>query len=573
MTRRFIWLAIGLAVALSLTVTVMARLPSNQTSSGGVYIQYDSIFDNVDSAHGFPVTGGHKRWAWKDLEPTQGGYQFESEVRVFVQQEASRGKKAALGLETFVGRINQTAPNGSLAVPDWLWTSYPSVRLWNTVDSSWYVLNYLDANYKARYAAFLNALADWLAANPDVASNVGWIELGVGMYSETQPSDQYVTRNAPDYNYYANYATGGASPPGWTGSDWDGYVRWCIDTYVNAFRVRNTNLSHVALFLNCAPDYKGTRGSFTDYAAVKGVGLKNNGLQVDRHPYYLYQPLEKWWGASGVTLTVPVAWETYEQWLTSETDLYWGLLCALDKHPDVLEPDRWLMVDHSYQTRANYVAIWNWIEPYVGVTVDSTPGVWCALRETEYPSNGETGNFNFFLFQGDGYGPSGTTVAAFNQPAGIKEGRYTRRTDQATGNPYMWFRVADTYVNGNAGHETYTVYVTYLDSGTDTWQLGYDSFTGSKSAGTMTKTNTNTWKKATFVLTDARFGNNIGTLSDLKLDCNSDGDDYFHLVEIKRGSTGPTPTPTTPPSGATIQGNVQLQGRPAVVRCPESLPH
>ncbi len=558
--KKSVWVVLGLLVtSLLFGYTVLARLPANQTASRGVYIQYDNVFDNIDRAHGYPVTGGHQRWEWKDLEPSyDNDYQFDAQIRTFVTQQASRGKKAALGIETFAGRINQSPPYGSLGVPQWLWQTYSDVAVWNERGNPpyWYTLDYLSANYQNKYAEFVRAFADWLAANPDIAANVGWVEIGVGMYSETQPSDQWVTQNWPDYIFYAD------DPPyglGYTGGQWQGYVNWCTDVYYDAFRVRNPGLSHIPLFLNCAPDFKGSRTAFTDYAASKGVGLKNNGLQVDRHPASLYDPLAKW-GAVTAPGTVPIAWETYEQWLTNETELYWGLLCALDKLPDVLEPDRWLMMDHNKNPRPNYIAVWNWVEQYVGVTPSTTPGIWCAMRETEF-GNGEPGNFSFWLFERPNLS-GGTTVAEWNVGPS-KEGRYTRRTDQATGNPYMHFQVLNpsTFY---ASPGTVTVRVVYLDRGTDSFKLRYDSFTGEKDAGTIQKGNTNTWKQATWVLTDARFGNGVGpggvgTAPDLKIDCMNDGNEWIHIVEVKKGSGGPTPTPTQSPVACTIQGSVTLQ--------------
>lgn len=565
----------GLAATLLLTATVLAspltRLPSNQVNSRGIYSMYDDVTDDIDRAHGFPVSGGHHRWSWKELEPTRGSYRFDK-VQAFVALQAGRGKKAGIGLETFVGRINQSPPYGSLAVPDWLWQTYPDVAPYNTRGGGegWYTLDYLNLEYQARYREFINAFADWLAANPSVAANVAWLEMGVGMYSETQPSDFWKTANYPDYVFYLQNL-------GYTADSWKNYVNWCTDTYYNAFRVRQPSLSSIVLFLNCAPDFPsdslgsgaGRRNEFTDYAAMKGVGLKNNGLQVDRHPYYLYEPLIKWC-TTATTVTVPIAWETYEQWLTNETEFYWGMLCALDKHPDVMLPERWLLVDHNNQKRTNYIAIWNWLEPYLGVSPSNTPSVWCALRDTEF-GNGEPGNFEFFLYQRDAFGPNGGTVKEFNVTS-TKEGRYTRRTDQGAGNRYMWFRIDDQYVNGNSGRVPFAVSITYLDRGTDSWQLWYDSFSGEKSAGIVQKANSNTWKKATFTLTDARFGNGIGTQADLKLDCNNDGDDYFHMVEIQRASSSPTPTPTNTPVAATIQGSVNLQGRPTPPHARWSVP-
>lgn len=556
--KRYLWIVVALAATLVFALTALARLPSNQVSSRGIYIQYDNVFDNIDRDHGFPVAGGHKRWGWNELEPTLGNYQFD-QVRSFVTAQGGRGKKAALGLETFVGRINQSPPYGSLAVPAWLWQTYPNVALWNTRGggTAWYTLNYLDANYQAKYRDFIYAFADWLAANSDVAANVGWVEMGVGMYSETQPSDQWVTQNWPDYVFYADAPPAGL---GWSGNDWLAYVNWCTDTYYHAFRVRNPSLSFIPLFLNCAPDFKGVRDAFADYAGAKGVGLKNNGLQVDRFPYYLYGPLEKW-GSVVAPGVVPIAWETYEQWLTNETELYWGLLCALDKIPDVMEPDRWLMVDHSYNPRPNYVAIWQWVEPYLGVTPSTTPGIWCALRETEHPSNGEPGNFNFWLFERPDLA-GGATVAAWNVTP-FKEGRYTRRTDQGTGNRYMHFQVLNPSTFYASPGEV-TVHVTYLDAGTDWWKLTYDSTTGEQDAVMVQKTNTNTWKKASVTLVDARFGNGrgpggSGPSPDLKIDCLNDGDEYIHMIEVNKGSGGPTPTPTETVSASAIQGSVTLQ--------------
>jgi hypothetical protein len=475
-------------------------------------------------------------------------------------------------------------PYGSLAVPQWLYQTYSDVALWNPRggDPKWYTLNFLSTNYQAKYREFINAFADWLAANPDVASNVAWVEMGVGLYSETQPSDYWTTAGWADYVFYND------PPPyglGWTAADWERYVDWCIDTYYNAFRVRN-NLSSIALLLNCAPDYPShsgysgptTRTNVTNYAAVKEIGLKNNGLQVDRSPWWLYQPLATW-GSVVATKTVPIGWETYEQWLTNESDLYWGMLSALDKHPDIIEPDRWLMVNHSYQARTNYLAIWNWVEQYLGVTPATTPGVWIAMRnsksynEVTKSGNGEPDDYSFWLFEKQTVA-GGDTVPEFNVTS-AKEGRFTRRTDQATGNPYMWLWIYDGVVNGNPNRDPFVLEVTYLDRGTDRWRLTYDSFTGEKEAFVIQKTNTDTWKKKTVTLTDARFGNGLGPSGancDLKIDCMNDGDEYIHMVEIKKTGSGPTPTPTQTPLACSIQGSVTLQGRPSPPNARWSVP-
>jgi hypothetical protein len=605
--NKYLWAAIGLAATLLLAVSAVAspltRLPSYQSDSHGVYIQFDNPAHNIDPTHGFPAAGGHMRWEWSTLEPFDDVYRFDSTVTAFILGEAEKGKKAAVGFETYVRRNTGSAPYGGVqAIPDWL-RSEP-VILWNTVDNLYYVTNFLDPTYKAQYADFVYDFADWLAApaNAAVLANLAWIEMGVGMESETQPADRWSDATKPDYDFYADYAPGGEDPPGWTSGDWLRFVNWCTDLYYDAFRVRNPSLASVAIYLNCAPEFNGkdygsNRDAFSNYAATRGVadgkpgiGLKNNGLQADRSPAGLYGPLERW-GSVVATTAVPIAWETYQSWLYDIDTLYWGLLCALDKHPDVIEPTRWLMVDGSYNPLADYVAVWNWVDPYVGVTPSTSPGIWCALRETE--TGGEYGNFFFWLYQNDSLS-GGKTVAlkpsvnpgdAWLASTG-KEGQYGRRTDYASGNPYMHFQVLNpSPYYGNPSHETLTVTVTYLDKGTDQWKLRYDSTTGTKDAGVVVKTNTNTWKKATFALTDARFGNgytdngagggNGSAAADLTLDCMDSVDEYIHMVGITRRTEGgatptqtatptrtPTPTPTATPGLATLQGTVTLQGRP-----------
>jgi len=573
--NRYLWIAIGVAATLLLAISALAaspltRLPPEQVNSRGIYIQFDNIYHNIDPAHGYPVAGGHMRWGWNQLEPNfDNDYRFTQEVRPFVMNEASRGKKAGIGFETYVGRINVTPPMGGLTIPDWLWQTYPNVRLWNDNyrenPPQWYVLNFLDPNYKAKYAEFIYAFADWLAQpeNADVRANIAWVEMGIGLYGEAQPAERWQPAVENDYWYYVENAPGGENPPGWTANDWIQFVNWCTDTYYNAFRSK-PSLSHIVIFLSCAPEFRGkdnkdTRGPTSDYAAVRGIGLKNNGLQEDRHPYYLYGPLEKW-GSVVATKTVPIAWETYDYMLHSEWELYWGLLCALDKHPDIIEPDRWLMVDGAYNPKPNYVAIWDWVAPYLGVDLWGSPGIWCALRETEFPSNGEPGNYSFWLWQRDNLA-GGTTVAEWNVTS-AKEGRYTRRTDQATGNRYMHFQVINrTPWYTNPMHYTFLVHVTYLNRGLDSWKLTYDSFSGMREAGTIQKTNTDQWLTETFVLTDARFGNGLGSsAADLTIDCLNDGNEYIHMVEIVI-ETGPTPTTTPTPTTipCTIQGSVTLQ--------------
>ncbi len=121
-----------------------------------------------------------------------------------------------------------------------------------------------------------------------------------------------------------------------------------------------------------------------------------------------------------------------------------------------------------------------------------------------------------------------------------KEAYTVRRTDQATGNPYMFFMIDDGYVPGS---DTYaaTITVKYFDIGTDKWSLKYDATSGEKTAGTVTKTGTKTLKVATFTVTDGRFGGRLTGGADFYIDSRNgttnDGNEWIHMVELERTSS------------------------------------
>ena len=109
-----------------------------------------------------------------------------------------------------------------------------------------------------------------------------------------------------------------------------------------------------------------------------------------------------------------------------------------------------------------------------------------------------------------------------------------RRTDQATGNPYMFFDVDGAYLQGLHAAR---VQVVYWDYGTDTWSLYYRNAQGQVvSAGTIRKQNTRTWKTATFDLV-MRFDDDLPVGSggaDFYISSNNDGDEWIHFVEVMR---------------------------------------
>lgn len=139
-----------------------------------------------------------------------------------------------------------------------------------------------------------------------------------------------------------------------------------------------------------------------------------------------------------------------------------------------------------------------------------------------------------------------------------KEAYVVRRTDQATGNPSMFFNIDNGYISG-AGTTSVKITVKYFDIGSDTWSLKYDSNSGEKRAigpgglNYVQKGNTGQLKEVVFTITDGKFADRLANgRADFHIDSrntsdqNDDGDEYIHFVDVAKLGTqeDPTPTPT-----------------------------
>lgn len=148
-----------------------------------------------------------------------------------------------------------------------------------------------------------------------------------------------------------------------------------------------------------------------------------------------------------------------------------------------------------------------------------------------------------------------------------KEAYTVRRTDQATSNPSMFFLIDDGYIPGSATYGA-TITVKYFDIGTDSWSLKYDSTSGEKTVGTITKAGTNTLKTATFSVADGRFGGRLTGGADFYIDSRSgttnDGDEWVHMVEVER--TTSLSAPVAPVAGVAAAGSDMTLTWPAVTQ-------
>ncbi len=520
------------------------RTAATDSAPPGIYVFYD--YSNLDPKL-YPIVGGHITPMWKHVEKGPGVYDW-SFPDDWIAQQASLGKVVGLGFDPYDGQCC-----GGNGMPDHVKQRYPNSVFYC---DGWELPRYWDAGYKAAWRSFVQALGEHYNNDPRVA----WIEATVGIYGETSPAES---------EFIECYKAQGL-----TSEMWIDFVSFVVDVYVEAFPDKTLFLEYVPYF-----DYRLERREYTNYAGSRGVGMKNDALKPDQGdaiindpsvPYHdsgAYDPILAWGGQ------VKVSWEGYENQagsMSGRTNSMWSIYNALDKHSDHLVLDTDLVKAPDRQDLLQFAA------KYLGRTLEDTPGVWVALRETEETWYPQWGNFQFWLYQNDAV-PGGKTVPLW-RIGSDPEGRYTRRTDQATGNSSMYFNIEDGYVLGGTNHVTITV--RYLDQGHDTWELRYDSVSQiDKVAGVITKQGTGAWQNATFVLSDARFENRLpggGAYpgSDFRIWCRDDGDEIVHFVEVVSGdrpvptprptltpwptpagtatpapspSPGPSPTPTTPP--------------------------
>lgn len=483
------------------------------------------------------------------------------------------------------------------------------------------VPRYWSNTYLNLYQKFITALGNKLRSD----SRVDFVSIGTGLHGETQPVDVF-RRNQVLQQYMLN--------AGLTSQGWVATVNKITDMYVAAFSIGTSLRKN--LVLQYAPyfQYVSERKQFTDYAVLQHVGLSSNNLMPELDGALTDNGTGGWDPVINRSAFVPIAFETYANFLCSPVFAYWAMYNGLDKHADYLRFDPELLTGPM---GSKNMAIFSWAKNYYGKTAADTPSAWTVMREhrnptpycfsanePSYTSPGspsswpQLGNFNFYLYQDDripggqtvpetndkgadstyavnpvngspysaaglGNCPTSNAYASFypaNYPcnqhpynpnlpplAGQSETNYyspyswtgggqeawvVRRTDQGTGNPYMWFVIDSDYIDGS---EVYSVKITvkYFDIGADTWSLRYDATNNDpngKLAGTVTKGDTKQLMTKVFTITDGKFAKRLaGGGADFVIDSRAvnganDGNEWIHMVDVSKTGSQPEPSPT-----------------------------
>lgn len=111
--------------------------------------------------------------------------------------------------------------------------------------------------------------------------------------------------------------------------------------------------------------------------------------------------------------------------------------------------------------------------------------------------------------------------------------RFARGFDSASGRNTMYFNINDNLLPSLG--QRVRLSVDYLDRGTGQFALRYDAVgNNQKTAFTVTKTSSNTWKTASAIVTDWAFRNQGPNGSDLTLVNLDSDDDIFHKLEVTK---------------------------------------
>ncbi len=512
------------------------------------------------------------------------------------------------------------------------------------VNGRWLIPKYWDPQYESLYDDFIRRVGARYRDDP----RVEWIAIGAGMYGEINAADGNGLAG-DDAKDHIPLHDAGLDSTKWV-QFVDHLIDTYVDAFSDpvTHKLKKVIFVQTATYTFSATE----RRDIAAYAASKGVGLSINGLYADQlftsvpdHEGHwnigLYDQLRLYGDQ------VPVAFETYDYMVGCDgvNQVYWAILNSLDKHVDYLRLNIDLFVNPRLDDQGGKIwdppfasnkdgniAIFRWAKDYIGKSIEPDsqnppPGVFAAMREHRGPwitcwGGGPTdgqrestyypqyGDYQYWLyhrrdvpggrdvpetrditvdFLGNPYDPKNFNDNPYN--AGLprtKESWVTRRTDEGSGNPYMFFDIDNRYlfdINKTVS-TTVTITVTYLDDNGDTWGLYYDSLDGVKAAYPLGSNQPyvqnddpapagmggGSWKKAQFVLTDARFKNGLDGGTDFKLDSRGDGDNWFHMIQVTKGESVPmptptpwsqptatplpTPTPTATPTTATIMGKV-----------------
>jgi len=373
----------------------------------GIYMAFVD-YDGEDPEH-YGHEGELVIFDWNYLEGGGGSF-YRNRIEMWIEQRAAQGKRFAFGFSPYNGRAA-----GGIVLPAYLRDNPEAVVNVGTEDDPWLIPKYWSPVYLDAYKRLVDRIAYWFAGDP----RIEFIAIGTGIYGETRACD--------------TQDQAAMQAAGLTSQVWINAVNQMTDYWLQAFSdgqggLKTPLLQQVGTYTFHARE----RRDISWYSAQHGVGLSVNGLYPQQQGAVytsgdwagmgMYDAVLNFW------TQVPIAFETYHYMLCDPQEVYWGMISGLDKHADYMR----ISVDlfrnmKTGEDRTENMEIFDWISPYLGVTITNTPSVWVAMRAPRHPfrtcwqhknspvqdTGLEPGNFSFWLDQDDSI-PGGKTVPEAN---------------------------------------------------------------------------------------------------------------------------------------------------------------
>ncbi len=346
--------------------------------------------------------------------------------------------------------------------------------------------------------------------------------------------------------------------------EFDQFMYRMMDAYATAFDVNGDGKPDKPIYIHLFW-YNRARA---EYAISKGIGIKFNSLTDDANWFYNYDKQggqeSSGFGMLAIAYDLGsrtfLAFESGQPWKPYANSFVWmSYLAALSAHPDFIDNFRsWTegMLQEGGSAYEPNTPL-NFIQRHLGVSLETTPDVWVALRDTEFNEcddkrcyTGFRGDWSFWLYRREDIPENGTVVVGLNNSetwVGIPEqarnqiyARRARRTDEANGQHFMSFDVDDGYPFTNlpprsepGGRVSYEVTIIYLDQGTDTMSLEYVDGAGTLHEVPLIKNNSRMFQRHTWQVDNAYFGNGLPGNTDFRINSNNDGDETIHMVMVR----------------------------------------
>ncbi|MGQ9493337.1 MAG: DNRLRE domain-containing protein [Anaerolineae bacterium] len=536
------------------------------------YFSYIDQWGSWNEVRGHPeygALGGWKAFHWDDLNPQKGIYDWTlidayildaQEMWVTLPDGSIIAKPVGVAVQTWTS-VETTTQIGVNHTPVWV-ASQGGGAITSCYDPDGLsgpckpmcTPNFGNTIWQYWFDQFILAMGQRYDNNPDFY-NLSIVLIATGFDDETNER-----KNVAGCTYY----TGNSRA-------FDNWVDHVMQTYNLAF-------PNTVQFLQAT--LHGLHGNAAQAASFPSrmTGVKNNGLEIDFAGDEIYYDGVLVGGLLGFSQLyheqIPTGYEPKGGVPVQGT--YWLLIEGLSAHPymfDIQLP----IIEATYQAELQTgFPIMNFVRNHLGKSVEDTPDVWIVLRETKrtdtcwkasdgiYKCYGpHHGDFMYWLYRWDTT-PGSRTVALLGDalkelPSEAQSHIYawhsTRRTDQGSGNPYMSFDVDDRYPYAGhmpkaaGGPVSWTITVTLVNKGTDTFSLEYMDYYGNLVERRVTKGAglgpVNSWVDYTWKVNDAYFANGLPGGMDFRIDCNSDGNEYIHrLIVSGEGLQLPTPSPT-----------------------------